>query len=64
MIGLFLFIRKDTKIENQLKSFLDIAQDLEDSTAMDHIQQESGLSFDPGYYKAKKDVSEVGGRED
>ena len=48
---------KDTAITHEMKSFMDMAREIEDMTGMKHIEEATGLSFDPKYYRAKKNVS-------
>ncbi len=59
MIVVHIVCRRDEKIETQLKTFFDLAQELDDSTPMKHIEEETGLSFDPRHYRAKKAVSVI-----
>ena len=55
---LYRYHRQDERIETQLKTFFDIAQELDhDNAPKRSIQDEAGLAFDPRYYKAKRAVS-------
>ena len=51
--------RQTQKLEDQLKSFLDIASELEAEVATDsgHIEEASGLCFDISEYRTEKEVN-------
>ena len=50
------FCRKNEKIEAHLKTFLDIAHEIE-STPVRNIEKESGFVFDPKQFAANTTVS-------
>ena len=50
------FFRKQFDFEKELKSFVDIASDIEHQTISSSMM-EFGLSFDRKYYKANTEVS-------
>ena len=39
-----------------MKTFFDMAKDLEEQTAREHITTVTGVDFNPSYYKASKEV--------
>ena len=43
-------------MDQTLKSFLDMAKELEEVTNTQNIEERSGLTFDPKQYRAKKEV--------
>ncbi|CAH1777607.1 unnamed protein product [Owenia fusiformis] len=44
-------------IERQLKSFVDIANEVEESAGLQKLLENEGLAFDPKYYKANTEIS-------
>ena len=43
-------------MENQMKTFFDMAMEMEEETTRKHIAEATGISFDPKDYKASKEV--------
>ena len=44
-------------MEDQMKTFFDLAKDLEQQTTRDHITNVTGVDFNPSYFKASREVS-------